>query len=51
MSLLEDRGPQLDKYEQVFSVGLVSEGGGEGGGTLPCDLSHDEFDVTYPFPH
>ena len=27
--------------------GFMSSGGG---GTLPCDLSHDVFDVTCPFP-
>ena len=51
-------GLQMNKLEQVSSdhhqmsltgvvPGLMSRGGG---GTLPCDLFHDAFDVIYPLP-
>ena len=47
-------GPQVNKFEKVSNVDhqmSVARGVGarsDVGGTLPCDLSHDAFDVTYP---
>ena len=46
----------MNKFEQVSSDDhQMSVAGGRytglmsgGGGTLPCDLSHDAFDHTYP---
>ena len=44
----------MNKFEQVSNVDhqmSVARGVGarsDVGGTLPCDLSHDAFDVTYP---
>ena len=46
----------MNKFEQVSSDDhQMSVAGGRytgpmsgGGGTLPCDLSHDAFDLTYP---
>ena len=48
-------GPQMNKFEQVSSdhhqMSLLGDKspGVNGGVPLPCDLSHDAFDVTYPY--
>ena len=51
-------GPQMNKFEQISSdhhqmslvgIGLQVSCPGTGeGDTLPCNLSYDAFDVTYP---